>query len=116
MGEPAHHLQDVEELMPGASDGRILPYCGKFNQVLVTLDRRILRSAHLRGLLTEYGVGAFFVQSHRRKETPAPWLIFKSLVRNWEEMRRLAQESKRPFAKLVKPKGAIEDIGRSRRR
>lgn len=116
MGEPVNHVHDVAELGRGAKDPQILPYCGKFEIVLVTLDRQILKTPHLRALLTEHQVGAFFLRGGGRKGTPSPWEIFSTTVKHWREMQRIAEHVSRPFAKMVKPRGAIEDAWRSRRR
>ena len=111
MGEPCLHVVTVDDLGRGATDAQILPYCGRFGLTLVTLDRRMLASPHLHGLIHEFGVGAFFVSSQRRKETPPPWLIFRTLVKHWEEIRRIADEEARPFMKLVQPSGQIISTG-----
>lgn len=109
MGQPVYHVNEIEELGRGAKDPVILPYCGKFDTVLVTLDRRILRTPHLHALLSEYGVAAFFVRS-QKKGSPDPWVIFKTLVKQWETIVRIAEREKRPFAKIVRPQGAIKSV------
>lgn len=111
MGEPGVHIYDVDELGRGATDAQVLPYCGKTGLALVTLDRKMLDSPHLHALIHEYDVGAFFISSRRRKDTPPPWLIFQTVVKQWEAMKRIADKEARPFMKMVKPTGAISNTG-----
>ena len=97
----------------GAKDHQILPYCGKNNLCLVTLDRRILATPALAQLIAEHGVGVFFV-STGKKETPSPWMIFKILVRHWDDMCRLSDTERRPFSLLVRPTGGIQPYKRNK--
>lgn len=116
MGEPVLHVGEVQELGRGTPDAAILPYCGSNGLALVTLDRRMLDTPHLHALIHEYSVGAFFVVGQSRKSTPSPWLILKTLVRQWEEMKRIADGEARPFMKEVRPSGSIKTTGWKPRR
>ena len=106
MGEPIRSVERHPSLGRGTPDEEILRFCAERRNTLITLDRRMKATPHLDALMREAGVGVFFVHSGR-KAPPAPWTIFAMLVKHWIEMKRLAEDLEPPFARLVRPTGAI---------
>ena len=108
LGEPVDHVVDVDDLGRGTKDHVLLPYCGRHDLSLVTLDRKMKSTPQLHALMNECGVGVFFVYSGTKK-TPDPWQIFSTLVKHWRDVLRVSDSQAKPFSKLLKPTGAMKD-------
>jgi hypothetical protein len=118
LGEPVDHVMDVSELGRGTKDHVLLPYCGRHDLSLVTLDRKMKTTPQLHALMNEFDVGVFFVYSGSKK-SPDPWQIFSTLVKHWREVLKVADSQPKPFSKLLKPNGGMKDyhwVRRARRR
>jgi hypothetical protein len=99
LGENAYHVYDV--LHPSAPDEMVLRHAGERGWCMISWDRRILRRPHERAVLTDMGMGAFFV-----KETITDFCrIVRTVIRHWPEMKRIARTQARQFIYLVTENG-----------
>ena len=103
LGENAYHVSDV--LNPGAPDEDVLRYAGERRWCTVSFDRRILRRASERAVISELGIGAFFLNDTVRGFCT----IVRSIVHNWPEMKRIAASECGPFLYLVRS-GSLEPV------
>lgn len=98
-GESVEHLLD--HFPQGAKDTEWLPYVGQEGLTLITRDNRIRwRPAELRAL-RKAQVGAFFLGGKNRSSCD----LIEQVVRNWRNIKELAQKEHRPFALRVPPRG-----------
>jgi hypothetical protein len=99
LGENAYHVYDV--LRPGTPDEMVLRHAGERGWCVLSRDHRILRRPHERSVLSELGMGAFFL-----KETITDFcLIVRTVIRHWPEMKRIARTRERPFIYIVGENG-----------
>jgi len=96
LGEQAHHVHEF--MPPGTPDEIVLRYAGEREWCVVTRDRNILKKAQERAVITELGMGAFFLQAG----IDLLFDIAQAFVANYPEMKRVAEREKRPFIYLVK--------------
>jgi hypothetical protein len=96
LGEQAHHV--LEFLSPSTPDELVLRFVGDRGWCLITRDQNILRKPQERAVISEMGLGVFFLDSGIRQL----WDIVKTVVRNWEEMKRIAESESKPFIYLVR--------------
>ena len=91
LGESAYHVYDV--LHPGAPDEMVLRHAGDRGWCTVSSDRRILRTALTRALISQMGIGGFFLN-----ESIQHFCVqVRTIVRHWPEMKRLACTQRKPF-------------------
>lgn len=99
LGENAYHVYDA--LHPGMPDEVVLRHAGERGWCVLSRDHRILRRPHERAVLSEMGMGAFFL-----KETITDFChIVRTVIRHWPEMKRVARSCERPFIYLVGENG-----------
>lgn len=110
MGKSVDHVYDISELGKGAKDPEVIGYCGRYDVCLISLDRAMLRTPHLYQLIHSAEVAAFYLRG-KGKRAPTPWPAFKTLVKQWDEMERLASTERRPFVRLVRPTGSVAKWG-----
>lgn len=68
---------------------------------MLSQDHMILKRPHERAVLTDMGIGAFFL-----KDTITGLCqIVRTVVRNWPEMKRIGKTTDRPFLYLVSETG-----------
>lgn len=96
LGENALHVYDV--LDRGASDEAVLRHAGERGWCYLGLDRKILRRPHERALISELGMGTFFLND----SIHGTCKIVSTVVRHWSTLKRLAQTQPRPFLYLVR--------------
>jgi hypothetical protein len=101
LGENAFHVVDV--LHRGVPDEIVLRYAGDRGWCLVSRDRNILRRPQQRAVLTELGVGAFFV----KEGIDEMFHIARVVINAWPEMRRIAAREEKPFFYLVKERSVV---------
>ncbi|HEX7240223.1 MAG TPA: DUF5615 family PIN-like protein [Longimicrobiaceae bacterium] len=101
LGENAYHVHDV--LHPGAPDEMVLRYAGEREWCMLSSDRMILQRPHERETLKEMGVGTFFLNESIRGSCK----IFRTVVRNWSDMKRVARTEAKPFLYLIRENGVL---------
>jgi hypothetical protein len=96
LGESAFHVSDVPDA--GTPDPAVIRHAGERGWCLLGSDRRMLRTPRERAVITELGVGAFFLN-----DTVSGFCtITRTVIRHWPEMKRIAAQEERPFLYLVK--------------
>lgn len=98
LGEAAFHVTDV--LHTSAPDEDVLRYAGERMWCTVSSDRSILRRPSERAVISELGVGAFFLND----AVSGFCTIVRAVLHNWPEMKRIAATEPRPFLYLVRPR------------
>lgn len=78
----------------GAKDEDWIPIAGKENAISITQDFRIQTTRHQKELCENYGLGIFFFTSKNIKY----WQIVKTFIDKWEEILRIIETNKTPFA------------------
>jgi hypothetical protein len=101
LGENAYHVGDL--LQPGAPDEEVLRYAGERTWCTVSADRRMLRRPNERAVISEMGIGAFFLNDTVRGFCT----IVRTIVHNWPEMKRIATTQRGPFLYLVRPTSLV---------
>lgn len=105
LGESAYHVGDL--LHPEAPDEEVLRYAGERAWCTVSSDRRILHQPNERAVISELGIGAFFLND----SVKGFCTIVRTVVHNWPEMKRIAATQRAPFLYLVRP-GSLVPIRR----
>lgn len=101
LGEQAHHVHEF--LPPGTPDELVLRYAGERGWCMVTRDRNILKKAQERAVISELGMGAFFLDAG----IDLLFEIAQAFIANYPEMKRLAGREERPFIYLVKRRSVL---------
>ncbi len=98
------HLQD--QFKEGAKDEEWLPFVGKNDYILVTRDKKITRRKAELLAYKRHKVGAFILTG----KNLTIWAQVKQLILSWENMKKLAEKTPRPFAFQIRSKGKIIPI------
>jgi hypothetical protein len=99
LGERCFHVYDPEIALRGAPDEIVLRHAGERRWLVVGRDHGILQRPHERAVLSELGMGAFFLNQTLDKSLCS---ITQAVVRNWPQMKRLGASQARPFLYLVR--------------
>lgn len=102
-GENVEHLQ--EHFPQDAPDTQWLEYIGNEDFFLITRDDRIRRNPAELKAFRDNNVGAFFLGGKQLSR----WELVQQLVRNWPRILELAQDTRKPFAFRIPPKGTKID-------
>lgn len=92
LGYDVVHLTEVFD--PATKDVEWLRYIGENNMILITRDKKIRYNPTERTLLTKYNIGAFFLSGGHLKRSE----IAQQINSNWEQMNKIADQEKKPFA------------------
>ena len=98
LGEAAYHVLDV--LDASTPDEDVLRHAGAHAWCTVSSDRRILRRPSERAVISELGLGSFFLND----SVSGFCTIVRTVMHNWPEMKRIAACQPRPFLYLVRPR------------
>lgn len=98
------HLQD--QFQDGTKDKDWLPQVGDNGYILVTRDRRITKRRAELETYKRHKVGAFILTG----KNLGIWAQVKQLILAWENMKRFAEKTQRPFAFQIRSKGKIIPI------
>ncbi|MEQ9401064.1 MAG: hypothetical protein RJQ04_17990 [Longimicrobiales bacterium] len=109
MNQPVTHVRDIEGLGPAAPDDLILNHAGSRGYFVVTKDRQILRTPAFRAIITEEGIGAFFLHVGRTKQLRA-WEEAKLMVKAWDNVGRFAERNPVPFTATIQRNGQVKPI------
>jgi hypothetical protein len=85
----------------GAKDDEWIPEAARMHAIVITQDINISRTSSLWQLCTDYKLGIFFVKPPRSFRY---WDIVKLIIKQWDEMKRKAAVSQRPYGFMVTPK------------
>jgi hypothetical protein len=96
LGEAAFHVYDVG--LKQAPDEMVLRYAGERGWCIVSSDRKILQRPHERAVLSEFSIGAFFLND----TIAGTCKIARTIYRHWPEMKRIARAEPKPFLHLVR--------------
>ena len=88
-----------DEFSRGAADEDWIPKVASKQGVILTQDINIHRTKAQWELCQENKVGVFFFKSPR--DGWSHWVIVREVVNRWEEIKRLASSSRRPFGWVV---------------
>lgn len=102
LGKSVTHVNEVGELGRGAPDDQIIRYLDRWDYRLISSDKKIVRTPHLRALLHQHRVGAYFLQT-KKKGQPDLWELFVTLVRFWPAIEDHASQTRPPFTMLIHP-------------
>lgn len=89
-------------------DEDIIPSIGKEKGILITKDINIHRTRLQYDLCQEHNLGIFFISMPKGMDKH--WKIVKSLINHWEDIIRIIEKEKLPFAYRIKPKGKMEKL------
>lgn len=109
LNQPVTHVRDIEGLGPAAPDDLILNHAGSRDYFVVTKDRQILRTPAFRAIITEEGVGAFFLHVGRTKQLRA-WEEAKLMVKAWDNVMHFAERNPVPFTATIQRNGQVKPI------
>jgi hypothetical protein len=101
LGENAYHVSEL--LDPKAADEEVLRYAGERAWCTISSDRRILHRPNERAVISELGIGAFFLND----SVKGFCTIVRTVVHNWPEMKRIAATQRGPFLYLVRPASLV---------
>jgi PIN like domain len=101
LGENAYHVGGL--LQPGAPDEEVLRYAGERAWCTVSADRRMLHRPNERAVISELGIGAFFLND----SVKGFCTIVRAVMHNWPEMKRIAATQRPPFLYLVRPRNLV---------
>lgn len=96
LGQPAFHVYDVN--LKQAPDEMVLRYAGEREWCIVSSDRKILHRPHERAVLSQYSIGAFFLND----TISGLCRTSQTLYRHWPEMKRIAASEPKPFLYLIR--------------
>jgi predicted nuclease of predicted toxin-antitoxin system len=83
-----------------------LKYVGSNGLVLVTRDQKIRKRRAELIAFRKHSIGAFILTG----KNLGRWQEIKQLIWAWENMKKLAASTQRPFAFQVPPKGNIKSL------
>jgi hypothetical protein len=91
----------AKEFHRGAKDEEWIPLWGEQKGVFITQDIKITTRRQQAQLLTDYKLGAFFV------DVPKNYLYWdrvRIIIDRWQEIVTIIKKTKRPFAYLITPR------------
>ncbi len=92
-----HEVKSIKiEYGEGCRDEDWIPEAGKRKSVVITKDFRIQRIRHQRDLCAQYELGLFFFNVP--KGGLSYWQIVVNLIAKWEDILKVVDEEKVPFA------------------
>jgi hypothetical protein len=109
LSQPVTHVRDIEGLGPAAPDDLILNYAARRGYHVVTKDRQILRTPTFRAIITEEGVGVFFLYTGRARQLRA-WEEAKLVVKAWDNVVHFAARNSPPFTASIQRNGQVRAI------
>ena len=92
-GEDVVHIAEV--VGRGKEDPFWIPEIGKRELILITNDYRILKKPHEAKAIRDASVSAFFIDITTH---PDLWGWIEFFIKRWRDIRRLAENTPRPFA------------------
>jgi len=109
LSQPVTHVRDIDGLGAAAPDDLILNHAARRGYFVVTKDRAILRTPQFRSIITEEGVGVFFLNVGRARQLRA-WDEAKFVIKSWDEIVRFSESVAPPSTALVQKNGRVKRI------
>lgn len=81
----------------GVKDEDWIPKLGAEGSVVITQDLNIHHTRSQRELYQQHGLGVIFFKPPSNKGYPY-WEMVQQMVKRWDEIKRIVQREKRPFA------------------
>ena len=91
----------AKEFAKGVKDEDWIPVWGKQKGIFITQDIKITTRRQQARLLTEYQMGAFFLDVPKNYRY---WDKVKVIVLRWQEVVEAIKSSRRPFAFTITPR------------
>ena len=105
LGKPVAYLTDI--LPRGTVDQDVFSRLGELGWLLVTQDKKIKRKKHELEALRRAGIGAFIFTGRAERDVDSMMML---VLKHFNEMQRLADETTRPFIFGISDKGSIERL------
>jgi len=87
----------------GAPDEEWIPGIAKMHAVAITQDLNIYRIRLLSDLFKSYKIGIFFFHPPK-KSSYNYWQWIRKVFDSWDEIKKLAKNSSRPFCYEIRPR------------
>ncbi len=105
LGHRAEHLLD--HLPQGTPDTEYFPFVAEKGWFVLTQDQRIRKRPHERKALLDAEIGAFILTGRATKSVDQTTI---QLLGKLEELKKLAEKTKRPFIFGISDRGKIERL------
>ena len=105
LGKPVAYLTDI--LPRGTVDQDLFSRLGDLGWFLVTQDKKIRRKKHELEALRRAGIGAFIFTGRAERDVDAMMML---VLKHFNEMQRLANETRPPFVFGISDKGSIDRL------
>lgn len=96
------------EFGPGVQDEVWIPKAGKEKAVVITQDLKIQTTRHQKELYLKHNLGVFFFKPPSNGFTF--WEMTKQLINRFEEIKKLARKTSKPFAFRCTSKTKFEKL------
>jgi hypothetical protein len=94
----------------GAKDEEWIPKIAEENAVVITQDLNIHHTHQQRELYRKYKLGVVFLKSPS-KTGYKYWQMVNKLITSWDDIKKIIQNKKRPFAYILKPRSShLEEL------
>jgi hypothetical protein len=107
--EPISILSNKLIFGEGALDEDWIPLVGEEQGCAFTQDISIYHTRHQKALCDQYKLGMFFFRPPS-KTGFHNWDLVKLIIKHWEEIIKLACNTKRPFAYRISSRGEIKEL------
>jgi hypothetical protein len=101
LGEDIFVTSIVKEFTKGVTDEEWIPKWGRQKGIFITQDIKITTRRQQAQLLTQYNLGAFFLDVPKNYRY---WDKVKVIIDRWQEIVQIIKKTKRPFAYLITPR------------
>ena len=105
LGKPVAYLTDI--LPRGTPDQDLFSRLGELGWLLVTQDKKIKRKKHELEALRRAGIGAFIFTGRAERDVDSMMML---VLKHFQEMQRLADETTRPFVFGISDRGSIDRL------
>lgn len=106
LGQPVVHVNNLDDLRRGSPDEVVIKYASRWNYRLISLDRQMTRTPHLKSLILTEGVGAYYIHSGKKQNLPG-WELARLLISRWDDIKYHSVRNEPPYTMLLKPRGAL---------
>ena len=105
LGKPVAYLTDI--LPRGTTDQDLFSRLGELDWLLVTQDKKIKRKKHELEALRRARIGAFIFTGRAERNVDSMMML---VLKHFEEIQRLANETDRPFIFGISDKGSFDRL------
>lgn len=107
--EPISVFSNKAYFGEGAPDEDWIPLVGEEQGCAFTQDISIQHTRHQKALCDQYKLGMFFFKPPS-KTSFHNWDLVKLIIKHWEDIIKLASETKRPFVYRFSSREEIKDL------